>query len=499
MKGKSTEEILSKEHNAVWVTRLFRYASFFILFVLLYSGINGVFLDKTRRTNISTFYDEPRNSLDVIFLGTSHTLNAFTPLMLWGEYGIPSYNFGQAGQPIDLSYYCMEEALRLHQPSVCIIDLYGAIRGEEFSNFGFAHTVLDNFRWSPVKVRAIWNAVKPDMRSEYFFPLIRYHSRWSSLSKNDFFPPTNRNRGATEFIYALSDELPPVLTATKEVEPLPARSEKALQDLIILCRANNVELVFVLLPYRPEMVSAISAEEQLALFNYAERLAENEGVSVLNLLEPDAIPDFEYQLHMRDPDHVNTMGAELITSYFGQYLKEHYDLPDRRLAPEYAHWNDDYIKRQATALLKKGEQLPKGQYLPGYLELIRDEADYIVIMATEGKTTSGLDVASCQQLASLGLETDLDKLYGQNWMAVIDGGEVVLERASEKNLNEALELSGLFLELSVHGEELAELCIDGEIVGQKGEGLNIVVYSKSQGRVLDSVLFNGIDASAERN
>ena len=49
-----------------------------------------------------------------------------------------------------------------------------------------------------------------------------------------------------------------------------------------------------------------------------------------------------FSIDLCDSHHLNHFGAQKITNHIGKYIKEHYDIPDRRLDPAYAKWNEDY-------------------------------------------------------------------------------------------------------------------------------------------------------------
>lgn len=52
----------------------------------------------TSTITYSNFYRLPEESVDVVFLGSSHSLNAFIPQELYNEYGITSYNLSSSSQ-----------------------------------------------------------------------------------------------------------------------------------------------------------------------------------------------------------------------------------------------------------------------------------------------------------------------------------------------------------------------------------------------------------------
>ena len=64
----------------------------------LFAGATQLLRNKDSAGAVRALYEEPRDSLDVVFVGSSHILNGAFPLELWHEYGIVSNNLGQHGQ-----------------------------------------------------------------------------------------------------------------------------------------------------------------------------------------------------------------------------------------------------------------------------------------------------------------------------------------------------------------------------------------------------------------
>ena len=78
-------------------------------------------------------------------------------------------------------------------------------------------------------------------------------------------------------------------------------------------------------------------------YNAVYAIAEEYGVPYLNLLHYLDDISFNYDTDLRDPAHCNRSGAEKITAYLGAYIKENYQIPDRREDPTYAPaWDAAY-------------------------------------------------------------------------------------------------------------------------------------------------------------
>lgn len=87
-------------------------------------------------------------------------------------------------------------------------------------------------------------------------------------------------------------------------------------------------------------------------YNYAKHntltdYAEQNGAEYLdfNLMTEELGIDWEKD-SLDNGDHLNVLGAEKLSRYFGSYLEEHYDLEDHRKDPEYSSWNEDVQKYQ---------------------------------------------------------------------------------------------------------------------------------------------------------
>lgn len=87
-----------------------------LIFCLLFSGATYILRNKNEANIVLPFYDEPKNTLDVIFIGSSHVMCSVYPMELYDRYGIASYVFASSAQLLPQSYYQLKEALRYQTP-----------------------------------------------------------------------------------------------------------------------------------------------------------------------------------------------------------------------------------------------------------------------------------------------------------------------------------------------------------------------------------------------
>ena len=275
---------------------------------------------------VSEYYKEENNH-DVLFIGDCEVYENFSPKVLWEEYGINSYIRGSAKQLIWQSYYLLKEMLKKEKPKVVVYNVlamkYGTPQKESYNRM-----TLDGMRWSKEKVDAIYASMLPEEKMiEYVFPILRFHSRWSELSKQDFkyifHKPCISNNG-----YLMNADIRAV---GKMPRPRPLTKYKFsdvsyayLDKMVKLCKDNGVELVLikapVLYPYWYEQW-----DKQIAEY------ANENKLTYINLLEHIEEAGLDFNTDTYDKGlHLNVYGAEKLSRYFGKILRYEFGLADRR-------------------------------------------------------------------------------------------------------------------------------------------------------------------------
>lgn len=275
---------------------------------------------------IAEYYQEEKDH-DVIFIGDCEVYENFSPAVLWEEYGINSYIRGSAQQLIWQSYYLLEDTLRYEKPKVVIFNVL-SMQYNEPQREAYNRMTLEGMRWSVSKINAIRASMTADENFlDYVFPLLRYHSRWSEVSTEDFegmfYAPKVSHNG-----YYMRVDVKPAENVPEGRILADYRFGNNAYDYLDritkLCKENGITLILVkapsLYPYWYE-----EWEEQIE--SYAE---ENEllYINFLDLVEETGL-DFSTDTYDAGL-HLNLSGAEKITRYLGEVLVEKTGLPDRR-------------------------------------------------------------------------------------------------------------------------------------------------------------------------
>lgn len=328
-------------------------------FVLFNMG--KILRSKSGDTSIMTPYALEDETWDVIFAGSSHMNNCAHPMEIWHDQGFTSYNNAQSGQIIPVSYYACKEAIERYSPKVVVLDLYMLYHPKK-ENMSWMHHSLDTMR--PInRVAAILDLLPQKRLKEYLFPITLYHTRWKELEKTDFVSNPTTAKGcalnykkAPDLVGLSYQEVP----ENVKVRPADIPVEY-LDKLVQLCKQTNTELLLVTLPYltSPDVEDAThDMTNDQAYFNWAADYAKENGLQYINYFHLVDELNFVWSECLYNYSHMNYWGGVIITKHIGQYLSDHYDLPDRREDPAFEQWNIDYKRYQKNvqAAIKKAEK-----------------------------------------------------------------------------------------------------------------------------------------------
>ena len=321
--------------------------SFIIIFMLLFLWFSW-FL-RPLPGSVSIIYYEPPNTIDVLFVGSSHIHTGINPSIIWQNEGIPSYNYSSAGQPLWNSYHFIIEALKTQNPSVVVLDIYYVFRNVENGYRSNEADKYATFRWSLNKLAMIWSGVDPESRFRYIFDIFSFHSRWKSItedsspySKRVYMEQSNLKYKGYYPLFNVQD-----VSADYNVMGYPLTDEEGelnekkrdyLQRIIDLSKSRGFELILV---KTPSQLSFDNEEEQKA-YNTVRKIAEENDIKFFDYNEKQHrdLMGFDFASDMRDADHTNIYGAAKISAYMASYLKSEYGLADRRGDDRYSSWDD---------------------------------------------------------------------------------------------------------------------------------------------------------------
>lgn len=118
---------------------------------LLIGGLSYTYsvLSLKMQPGLPNMYKLEKNSVDVMFYGSSHCNYTINNAILWKDYGIASYDMVGGGQNLGSTYYYMEETLKTQKPALMAVELvFTSWRRTGLEDGGNIYRNTINMHWS---------------------------------------------------------------------------------------------------------------------------------------------------------------------------------------------------------------------------------------------------------------------------------------------------------------------------------------------------------------
>ena len=269
-----------------------------------------------------------RNTVDVITIGSSHVGVNIDPDLLYRAYGIADVNLWSGMQPLWLSYYFAKEALRYQHPRLLVVDTYRCLENDDYGEYQYSVKGVQALSPGLDKVRASLASFEDwKTAAEVLWGMPVYHERYDQLTREDFEYISKTKGTLTDAGVHDTQSVNPMnmpdYTKILEEEPLTAKNEEYLREIIYLAQAHDVPLLLITIPYMANETEAKRA-------NTVARIAEEEGVPYINYLKEMKRTGVYPELDFYDTGHMNITGVPKFTRTFAGDIMKMADLPDRR-------------------------------------------------------------------------------------------------------------------------------------------------------------------------
>ena len=323
---------------------------FVMLFLALYVVLSMVFTPKVDgepggMTNDITYSyrAESKNSVDVVFIGNSDVARGINPAQIYRDTGITSVTVGPSAVDSEKVYDLLCDIQKYQSPKVIALEvdcLYGAsnkyykmITREYNESQSSAATIKDFLSETEDKIVS---------GLAFYWPVMKYHDRWSTLSANDFSNLNGRYKySAKGYMFTTErrgfkygDEY--MSEKTNSAKPLSDKSAAGFEKIIAFCKENNIKLALFAIP------SGSSWTPQK--HNGAVNLAQKYSLDFVDYNTDTFLLDsFSWLNDTKDGgNHMNYYGATKVTAAYEKHLQSLFDLkPTALSADEQIVWQTD--------------------------------------------------------------------------------------------------------------------------------------------------------------
>ena len=440
------------------------------------------------------------DQIDVLFIGSSHVINAVNPAVLYDEYGYTSYNMGGHGSLLQATYWELMQALEYTTPKWVVVDCYmlekdyrylddrDANPDDEEINTSIEqlHLNMDVWPLNRTKIRAVKDLISDkELQKEFLIDFSVYHNRWEYITEDDFksvIGSESRNElfGA-EMRYDV-ETAPPVYDVAKNGEGLETLTvgEGYLAGIIEECQKRNINVLVTFLPFAPEPKDVLAA-------NSAGEIAKSYNVPYLNMLNGNVIDIYK---DLNDHGHLNAVGASKATCAIGDWLSKNSQLVDHRNDDEYAYWGElssNYFESLEETMLEESNIFVK-------LNLL-SLGDYGVILYCNSGSQVFTDEPLKHVIGELAGTDTIQKTMGPYIMIYDPKSGKVYEAEGESGLTGVSTAMGelnyepveqKFRRLYTSDDEETNYLYSDD---HSDEDIQLIIYDKETGEVIDQSYF----------
>lgn len=419
-----------------------------------------------------SFYEQKTNSIDVIFLGSSHVHYNVNPAILFNEYGIAAYNFTSGSQPIWSTYHYLIEVLKYQKPKLIALESY--IIAASRTNVVDYQIVAATYalKWSENRINSL-KVTAAERFDEFINPMYRYHNRYKDLKPEDFVPYANNYNHYRYFKgYSFHNKTfsvkKPNIKNIKDSLPLLEQQETYYRKILELAKTNNIPIVVIASPFP-------MTDDEARHFNRVGEIAKEYDVPFMNFNHYYDDYDLDFWRDYNDSGHLNYKGVQKYTSFLGKYLKDNFDLPDRRGDTNYYTW-------ERNALYEYNKVYDMGlrdtDNIYDYIEKITNLNDYTIVINMLGEYSTNDNVVK-----SLYSNFNItNEIYTNNVSYVIDKNKLVFSSMGETNYIYHKELNK-YNDLVIDSGN--RILISRSNLRETTNGINMVVYDNITSEVVD--------------
>ncbi len=288
------------------------------------------------------FYAQPKDSLDMVFIGSSHSYCTFDPEIVDKGLGTNSYQMGMPLQHMDSTYYTLREILNYQKPRTVVVEVYWDMMDDKFelTQAGYLFQVMKNPELEKEYIKEVFPLSEKIM---YNINIFRYqkdyfayrNSKLKEKIENNYgvsLPAAQRQQGTEKYrskgyTYCDYHMLPDEFDKTNQFKDVDGRAWEAepvqvkyLEKIVSLCRENDINVIFVTAPIANVSLSYIKNYDMI--HNEIQKIADKNNVKYLDLNIANRDEKLFTHDNFRDDAHLNHSGVNIADKYFIDWFKK---------------------------------------------------------------------------------------------------------------------------------------------------------------------------------
>ena len=439
-----------------------------ILFYIAYT-----LLPKESGYNAIDYYKN-NNQLDIIWLGSSTTYWAISPMYIWNKYNITSFNNAHRAQGLT-SFYLMQDMMKYNMDLI-FFDITVFMSDTVIYN----KNIEELHQWY-LTILTRYQLIK-DTGNNYLDILYlklmeQFHSRWKNINEKEFI------NNEIDYYYLGQDSnirRHRIQNQENKLKPITGKFKlndntlKFIDNMSRYIKDNNLNVVFWFPPTADQ-----ARYERSFLF---EEVIKKYDIPYINFSKVWKEAGIDYSKDFLDLRHINIDGGEKVADYLIEYAMKNYNIKSHKNDPAYASWNEDYLKyarainREEIRELKSFTDWKKQAFYD----------NYTVLLSANGDVLRKLPDTLKNDLKCFGLKKYNTNKANMRYAAIIDDNKVFFEEISNKPVTYKGRMKNI-VNLFVSSDGNATINVSGKPRSKNIYGINFVIYDKVNREIVDSI------------
>lgn len=288
------------------------------------------------------FYALPKNSLNMVFIGSSHSYCTFDPENFDAYFGTQSYQMGTPLQHLDTSYYELQEIYNTQSPDVVVLEIYWDVLDDTFE-MKQANSFFEVLQNESLKKEYIQKVFPLGEKIKYYLLPMRFQQDYFAYESNEIEKKL-REKYALEkkktvyqegeeyyrskgYVYCNMGMLPGEYNETNQFKGLDGKYWQLddtqygyVEKIAELCKQKGSELVLVTAPIA--LVSMEYIKNYDIIHNQLEQIAKNVNANYIDYNIVNQNTPMLTNGHFRDDAHLNDSGVQIVDNHFIHWLSE---------------------------------------------------------------------------------------------------------------------------------------------------------------------------------
>lgn len=298
---------------------------------------------------IMLFYELPKDSVDVVFVGDSHSYNSYIPQMIFDEIGVSSASLATSSTSILNMYWELKETFNRQSPKMVVLEMHTLKSIYDSAMYDNSmHITSGLYMMEDISINkylclkdmkdndyCVSNDLNyEDIISFLIFRTDKDREEYTFNKLKDFI--MNPAKSFETFGYNPRTEIHPIFKIDKGLSETYIDINKTiefsyLKKIYELCKENDCELILSLAPF-------YNNKETGGIYNQIEDWADINNIKYFDYFDLSEEIELDVNLDFNDGKHLNYWGAQKITDYFINYINNNYNLKDHHGDEKYSLW-----------------------------------------------------------------------------------------------------------------------------------------------------------------